>query len=396
MANHSSLAPVPADALARCLAPFGESRMLPVEAYTSPEVFDWEKRNFFSGWTCLGRGSDLAEPGMQRADRVGDTTALLVRGEDGVLRGFANTCRHRGHEILPCGGSAKARAITCPYHSWSYRLDGQLFSAAGYAGFPSFDMGDFPLVPLAVEEWQGLVFIDISGTAGPLSSHLAGLDERVSQYGLDRLEVRGTHEYVIKANWKIINENYQECYHCSSIHPELCQVSAPESGENWAPSTGAWVGGWQDLRPHATTMSLDGHSDGVFIPGLNEVERRRIDYIGIFPNLLISLHPDYVMMHRAVPLSPGETWVECTWSFPPEATSLPSFDPAYAMDFWDITNREDWAACESVQRGMDSGFAVPGPLAPEEDAIYQFVTMVARGYSGQPLAAVSQPETASA
>ena len=369
--------------------------MLPVEAYTSQEVFDWERRHFFSGWTCLGRSADIAEPGMQRAERVGDTSALLVRGEDGVLRAFANVCRHRGHEILPCEGTAKARAITCPYHSWSYRLDGELFSAAGYAGFPSFDKSEFPLRALKVEEWHGLVFVDPSGSAGPLSAHLAGLEERVGPYRLETLEVRGRHDYVIKANWKIITENYQECYHCSSIHPELCQVSPPESGANWSPSPGAWVGGYLDLRPHAVTMSLDGHSDGAPIPGLSDEEMRRIDYIGVFPNLLVSLHPDYVMMHRAVPLSPGETWVECTWAFPPEATRMPAFDPAYAIDFWDITNREDWSACESVQRGMESGFAVPGPLAPDEDAIYQFVTMVARGYLGQPLSAERQPASAS-
>ena len=395
MAGTFTPAPLSADALARTLAPFGESRMLPIEAYTSQEVFDWERRHFFSGWTCLGRSADIAEPGMQRAERVGDTSALLVRGEDGVLRAFANVCRHRGHEILPCEGTAKARAITCPYHSWSYRLDGELFSAAGYAGFPSFDKSEFPLRALKVEEWHGLVFVDPSGSAGPLSAHLAGLEERVGPYRLETLEVRGRHDYVIKANWKIITENYQECYHCSSIHPELCQVSPPESGANWSPSPGAWVGGYLDLRPHAVTMSLDGHSDGAPIPGLSDEEMRRIDYIGVFPNLLVSLHPDYVMMHRAVPLSPGETWVECTWAFPPEATRMPAFDPAYAIDFWDITNREDWSACESVQRGMESGFAVPGPLAPDEDAIYQFVTMVARGYLGQPLSAERQPASAS-
>jgi Rieske 2Fe-2S family protein len=141
-------------------------------------------------------------------------------------------------------------------------------------------------------------------------------------------------------------------------------------------------------------MSLDGHSDGVFIPGLNDIEKRRIDYIGIFPNLLVSLHPDYVMTHRMVPLSARETWVECQWAFPPEALEKPDFSPAYAMDFWDITNREDWGACESVQRGMDSGFAEPGPLSPDEDAIYQFVTMIARGYLGQPLAAVQESASA--
>ena len=394
MAPTSTHAPLPADQLARTLAPFGESRMLPVEAYTSDDVFAWEQQHFFRGWQCIGRSDEIAEPGMQRADKVGDTSVLLVRQQDGTLAAFANVCRHRGHEILPCGSSTQARAITCPYHSWSYKLDGELFSAAGYGGFGDFDMADFPLRPITVEEWHGWIFLDISGLAGPLSQHVSGLEERVAQYAPERLVVQGRHEYVIQANWKIIIENYQECYHCTSIHPELCQVSPPESGENWAPSAGAWVGGWQDLRPHAITMSLDGHSDGVFIPGLDDVEKRRIDYIGIFPNLLVSLHPDYVMTHRMVPLSARETWVECQWSFPPEALDKPEFSPAYAMDFWDITNREDWGACESVQRGMDSGFAQPGPLSPDEDAIYQFVTMIARGYLGQPLPAVQQPAKA--
>ncbi len=162
-------------------------------------------------------------------------------------------------------------------------------------------------------------------------------------------------------------------------------MSVHEGGENWEPSRGAWVGGWQELQAHAATMSLDGHSDSLPISGLSDVELRRVDYIGVFPNLLISLHPDYVMTHRMIPLSAGRTWVECSWMFPVHATEQPTFDPAFAMDFWDITNREDWAACESVYRGLDSGFAEAGPLSPAEEAVYQFVTMVARGYSGLPI-----------
>lgn len=361
--------------------------MLPPAAYTSSEVFAWEARHFFAGWQCIGRSADIAEPRMQRADRMGDTTVLLVRDLDGTLRAFANTCRHRGHEILPCGGSRSAKTITCPYHLWSYRLDGTLFNAQGYTDDPAsgFDAAEFPLQSLPVREWHGLIFLDPSGTAGSLDDHLMGLDERVAPYQLERLVVGGRHEYVIEANWKVIVENYQECYHCPAIHPELCQVSRPESGENWEPAQGAWVGGWQDLRDHAVTMSLDGTSAGAPIPGLSPVELRRIDYLGVFPNLLISLHPDYVMTHRMVPLSAGRTWVECAWAFPPEALARESFDASYAVDFWDITNREDWEACESVQRGLSSGLAEPGPLSPAEDAIYQFVTMVARGYLGLPL-----------
>ena len=129
-----------------------------------------------------------------------------------------------------------------------------------------------------------------------------------------------------------------------------------------------------DLRDEADTMSLDGRSTGRPIEG---ADPRRVLYLGLLPNLLLSLHPDYVMTHRLEPLSPGLTRIECSWYFPGEG-----IDPSYAVDFWDRTNRQDWAACESVQRGISSPHFRPGPLAPNEDAVHQFVTTVARGYLG--------------
>ena len=131
-------------------------------------------------------------------------------------------------------------------------------------------------------------------------------------------------------------------------------------------------------------MSLDGKSAGVVIDGLDATEQRTVMYIAMFPNLLISLHPDYVMTHRLTPLAVDRTFVECAWLFPEVVAERDGFDPSYAVDFWDITNRQDWSACESVQRGLSSEHAVPGPLAPEEDGVQHFVARVARGYSGQP------------
>jgi Rieske 2Fe-2S family protein len=119
--------------------------------------------------------------------------------------------------------------------------------------------------------------------------------------------------------------------------------------------------------------------------GLDPKRLRTVDYINVFPNILLSLHPDYVMVHRLTPLAADRTLIECTWAFAPESVGQPGFDPSYAVDFWDITNRQDWAACESVQRGLSSPHARPGPLAPDEDGVYQFVTRVARGYQGQPV-----------
>jgi len=148
-------------------------------------------------------------------------------------------------------------------------------------------------------------------------------------------------------------------------------VSPPTSGDNWS-LPGAWVGGAMDLREHAETMSLSGRSAGVFIEG---APRDTVRYLGLFPNLLVSAHPDYVMTHRLEPLAPDRTRIVCDWYFPDGVA-----DPAYAVEFWDITNREDWAACESVQRGVSSPHYRPGPLASGEDAVYQWVTLIARAY----------------
>ena len=369
--------------MADAVRPFGESRMLPRAAYVDPAVFAWEQRHFFGGgWLCVGRSDQLPNPGDQRAEDAGEGSVLLVRGDDGALRAFANTCRHRGHELLPCGQTANAKAIVCPYHSWAYSLRGGLRAAAGFRHQPGFVDADWGLAELPVTEWHGLVWVGGSGRAAPLPESLGTLEDLVAPYEPERLVVAGRHEYETAANWKILSENYHECYHCPAIHPELCKVSPPRSGENYT-APGTWVGGTMDLRDGMDTMSLDGTSGGVPLRGLDARELRTVVYVNLFPNVLISLHPDYVMVHRLLPLTVDRTRIECTWAFAPEALERPGFDPGYAVDFWDITNRQDWSACESVQRGLSSPQARPGPLAPEEDAVYQFVSMVARGYQGQ-------------
>jgi Rieske 2Fe-2S family protein len=310
---------------------------------------------------------------------------LLVRGEDGVLRAFANSCRHRGHELLACGQGAQAKAIICPYHAWTYSLEGELRGAAGFRRQPGFDFSQWGLPQLPVTEWHGLVFVDSSGgQSGSLTGALAKLAELVAPYEPERLVTVAQHSYDSAANWKILTENYHECYHCPSIHPELCRVSPPRSGENYA-ADGAWIGGWMDLRDGMATMSLDGSSDGVPLRGLDAHGLRTVIYVNIFPNVLLSLHPDYVMTHRLTPVAADRTRIECSWAFAPEAVARPDFDPGYAVEFWDITNRQDWAACESVQRGLASPHASPGPLSPAEDAVYSYVTAIARGYLGESL-----------
>jgi glycine betaine catabolism A len=373
-------APVAPGELDRALQPFGSSTMLPAEAYTAQTVLGWERRHLFAGtWSCLGRADELfAGDGgaaiTQRALVVGDIPVLLTRAEDGV-RAFANTCRHRGHELLPEGGTGSREIVPCPYHAWAYGLDGTLRRAPGFQDVPSFDRQAYGLAGLPVAEWHGWVFVNATGDAAPFAEHVGGMAQLVAPYAPERLRPAARHEYTVRANWKVVVENYQECYHCPLIHPELCAVSPPTSGDNYD-LPGAWVGGAMDLRDGAETMSLSGRSKGRFIEG---ADRRRVLYLGLFPNLLLSLHPDYVMTHLLVPLAPDRTRITCSWYVPAGVA-----DATYAVEFWDRTNRQDWAACESVQRGLASPHFRPGPFAPGEDAVHRWVTMVSRAYRGTP------------
>jgi glycine betaine catabolism A len=369
MLSPATWPPAPVGDLESALRPFGESTMLPARAYTAPEVLDWESRHLFAGtWSCLGRLDELlGADTTQRGVLAGDIPVLLTRA-DATVTALANTCRHRGHELLPEHGTSHRPVVVCPYHAWTFGLDGALRAAPRFPARPA----DHGLVPLPVEVWHGWVFVNGTGDAAPFASHVGALAELVAPYAPERLRLAARHEYLVRANWKVIVENYHECYHCPHIHPELCAVSPPTSGDNYD-LPGAWVGGAMDLRDGAETMSLDGRSNGNFLP---DVDRRRVLYLALFPDLLLSLHPDYVMTHRLRPVAPDTTQVECSWLAPGEA--------AHAVEFWDRTNKQDWTACESVQRGLSSPHFRPGPFAPAEDAVHQWVTMIGQAYQGRP------------
>ncbi len=376
------------EVLRQAVPPSGEPvHMLPAAAYTSAEVLGWEQRHLFAGsWTCLGRLGELLpqsegdRPTTQRAVRVGDVPVLLVR--DGAeLRMFANTCRHRGHELLPEGGSSQRRSVVCPYHAWSYDSRGRLLSAPGFRNDERFDPSAFGLVELPVQAWEGWVFGHGVHPAGSpevpsFDEHLGALRDLVEPYAPGRLVLADRHSYEVAANWKVIAENYHECYHCPLIHPELCQVTPPDSGVNHR-LPGAWVGGSMVLRDGMQSMTLDGALASAPLP---DVDPTAVEYLHLLPNLLVSPHPDYVMAHRLLPLAPGRTWVECSWFVAaPEDGTVPQ--ARAAVEFWDVTNRQDWSACEAVQRGLNSPHFAPGPFAPSEDAVAQFVELIGKAYA---------------
>ena len=272
---------------------------------------------------------------------------------------------------------ARRAVIQCPYHAWSYDLDGALHVAPGMTDWGPFDADDFGLVPLRHAEWGGWAFVNTDGSARSVDAHIGALAGIVAPWDVASLVPVVTRVYDVVANWKLVHENFHECYHCPLIHPELCRVSPPASGDNFEADGGGWLGGTMLLDERATTMSLTGTGDAPARPGSNAQQRRRVLYVGLGPDLLISAHPDYVLRTGSRRCAPDRTRIECEWLFAAGA----SFDPAYAVDFWDVTNRQDWAAIESVQRGASSPAYVPGIFTPREDAVHRFVTGIARSFT---------------
>jgi Rieske 2Fe-2S family protein len=281
---------------------------------------------------------------------------------------------------LACGATTTRAVVQCPYHAWSYELDGSLRVAPRAGdGLTAEQLG---LVAVGLGEWGGWLFVNVDGQAPAFADHLGVLPELLANWQCEQLVVAASHRYDLQANWKLACENYHECYHCPLIHPELCRVTIANSGDNYRTEPGAFVGGTMALADHAETMSMNGALVGAVRPLLDEAQRRQVVYLNIFPNLLLSLHPDYVMTHRIEPTGPTTSTIECQWLFDPAVVSQPGFDPSNATDLWDLTNRQDWAAVESVQRGLNSPVYRPGVLGHDEDAVYQFLAMVAGAYLG--------------
>ena len=253
--------------------------------------------------------------------------------------------------------------------------------APGFRDLDNFSSEEHALVELPVVSWSGWLFGHALNPVGSpdvpsFTEHVGEFERLVSPYRGAELVLADRHSYEVAANWKVVAENYHECYHCPLIHPELCQVSPPDSGDNYD-LPGNFIGGSMVLRGGMSSMTLDGALAATPIPG---VEPDKVYYLHLLPNILVSAHPDYVMTHRLVPLAPGRTWIECSWFVMPGADgSVPS--ATGAVEFWDITNRQDWAACESVQRGLASPHFKPGPFAPNEDAVSMLVSTIGRAYA---------------
>jgi glycine betaine catabolism A len=359
--------------------PLERATMLPGAAFTDPAVFAWEIEHLFQdGWVCVAHAGQIAARGAYVMVELGEESVFVVADDHGVAHAFLNTCRHRGARLVDASEGRVGR-LQCPYHAWSYGFDGSLRNAPHTDALEDFDKRCFGLGAVRTAVVEGLVLVDLSGCAPPAGEHVGDLAPLLARHRLAELRRARRLVYDVEANWKAIAENYSECLHCPGVHPELSRLSHYLSGET-VRGAGAWCGGSMTLNETATTMGVDGGAARPPIRGLGAEAVRSVLYVLLFPNVLVSLHPDYVMLHWLWPREPGRTEVICDWLFETSTMQADGFDSADAVDFWDQVNREDWHACSLTQRGMRSRGFRPGRYTSLEGDVHAFDVMVADRY----------------
>jgi Rieske 2Fe-2S family protein len=354
-------------------------RSLPGEAYLSPVIYEREKeRIFFQEWFCVGRTEEIPRPGDFLARDVLGESILIVCDKDGSRNAFYNVCRHRGCRLVlddapplcaadrPDPDGRFRRAIRCPYHSWTYGLGGELRAAPFLRETAQITKADFALHPVALDTWGGFIFLNVAGaaTGGTLAAQLGALPERFVRYRLEDLRIAKRLVYEVEANWKVIMENYNECYHCGGVHPELCEV-VPAFRQNGGASLD-----WADGVPHregAYTFTRSGTTTRAPFPNLTEHERTHHYGEIVYPNMLISFSSDHIAAFTLWPRGPHHTTIVCDFLFAQPEMARSDFDPSDAVEFWDLVNRQDWAICAGVQRGMTSRSFDVGYYAPMEN-----------------------------
>ena len=364
------------------------ARSLPQKYFISPDVFAEEQESIFSKeWLLVGHQSQIPKPGDYIVRQVIGESLIVIRDKDEEIRAFYNVCRHRGTRLIEhrageavCGHTS---AIQCPYHAWTYGLDGRLIGAPHMDEVPGFDKADYPLHPVNLGVWEGFIFINLndgearlrseatarqrSGDFISLERWFAPLNGKFSHWNMSILRPAKRIEYDVRANWKLMFENYSECYHCPGVHPMLSKVSPYDSAENDL-AEGPFLGGFMKINP-GKSLTMSGNACALPIEHDQEHDKestQRVFYYSIFPNMLLSMHPEYVMVHQLWPQSPERTLIVCDWLFHPDAFTRKDFKPEDAIEFWDMTNKQDWHVCELSQQGISSCAYVPGPYSARE------------------------------
>src|SRR5258706_1783822 len=341
------------------------AKTLPQRYFVSREIFTEEQERIFSmQWVCAGHQNQIPEAGDYFVQEIAGESLIILRDQGTQIRGFYNVCRHRGTRLCEPKSGKLHGTIQCPYHAWTYGLSGGLVGAPHMDKVDGFDKASNSLHSVNLALWEGFIFINLAVDPRPPETVFAPLAGKFTHWNLPKLRSAKRIEYDVRANWKLIFENYSECYHCPLVHPALSKLTPYDSAENDL-IEGPFLGGVLPItKGYSLTMS--GDACAVPVGDIKEDEYHRVFYYSIFPNMLLSMHPDYVMVHQLWPRSPDRVTIFCDWLFHPGAFGRPDFHPDDAIAFWDMTNRQDWYVCELGQEGIASLVYQPARYSPRE------------------------------
>jgi len=342
---------------------------LPQSYYTDPAWYLREMETIhFDMWLCAGRTSQIPQAGDYFLRQVANASVIITRDEHNNIRAFHNVCRHRGTMLCQQDEGKFAGRIQCQYHAWTYKLDGTLANAPHMEKVQGFCESDYPLNAVATAVWDGHIFINLSVRPIPFEQHLAGLDRKFQPWRMAELQMVERRRYHLKANWKLIIQNYSECLHCPIVHPLLQKQSHYMSGDNEPPQP-TYLGGRMDLREGVQTLTMDGTTKRCSLPGLSADDQRHVYYYCLLPNFFLNLHPDYMLTFTMWPKAVDQTDIICEWHFHPDEIRKPGFNPQDAVEFWDITNKQDWTLSDLAQQGISSKGYQPGPYSNREELL---------------------------
>jgi phenylpropionate dioxygenase-like ring-hydroxylating dioxygenase large terminal subunit len=370
---------------------------LSADFYSSRSIFEADLSEiFFCSWIYAAHVSQLADSGSYLLLEIGAESIILVRDSDDAIRAFANVCRHRGSRICT-ETSGKVRAFVCPYHAWTYELDGRLRSRRSMA--PGFDQSGYGLKRLSVSVFHGLVFVNLDPDAPDFSNEVSEVNSGLDIYGLENTRVACQETYTVDANWKLAIENFMECYHCAPAHAEYSRVHAlksPKDNEALRPkmleeakrlgySTGSvdnsMPRGKQDvgyfyarnaLYPPCVTGSENGEPVAPLLGGIKEYGGGVAD-IQLGPASYGILYPDHAVLYRFLPRDIQKTDMDIVWLVREDAAPGRDYDQDQLTWLWRVTTEADKRIILNNQKGVNSRFYEPGPLSEMETFTAAFI-----------------------
>ena len=346
--------------------PLERAATLPGRMFSDPNVYAAEvERLFRHVWQCVGRADEIASPGDFRTYEVAGSGVVVLRNADGELKAYHNVCRHRGTCLLEAASGSGLKRILCPYHAWTYDLNGRLLGAPHMSEVEEFDRDEYGLIPVSLDVWRGFLFLNLSPHPEPLKRSLGDLPRRAQPYPLERLRLAHRVTYDVHANWKLIVQNANECYHCPGVHPQLVCLTPYRSGEEDL-RQGPVFGGWMDFVKGVSSLTASGKTTRPTFENLSPDDLSRVYYYVLWPANFLSFLPDYVTLDWFIPKGPDLT--QLVFDLYVERDE---HDPANdAMEFWETTNRQDWHICELAHRGSKTLGYTQGRYSGEEEVVH--------------------------